>query len=36
MKYNSKKYNLRQKSYSKKCDKAYMKQLVKDMKEGEK
>ena len=32
MKYSSKKYNLRLKSYSKKCDKAYIKMLAKDLK----
>ena len=34
MKFNSKKYHLRQKSYSKKFDKAYWKQLGKELKES--
>lgn len=32
MKYSSKKYHLRLKSYSKKCDKAYVEMLAKDLK----
>ena len=36
MKYKSKKYHLRQKSYANKCDKSFLKQLNKEIERNSK